>query len=492
MPGLRAFATNRELALRLIIVFVFLLLCASRLFPSGRGEANVFATNLPISAATKEAVGYNYYAELARSFLNFQTSLIGPYHPQLASHPNPYGADAYEKGIIIQDASLYNGRYYLYFGPLPALLVYAPFKLVFGQYPSDNLVMFLLCLAAVLTWLFALEAVRACGPLERTGLMMAALCNPFVIMVFTIPSVHWVARTSASLLLVFGAAVLYAATANAGPPDARRLTIGAIAISLSGLCKINFFLPAAIVLGLAGALAWADSRITPAGRVRVALALAGPIACAAAIALLYNYVRFDSIFEPGISLQTNSLDHRSEGAVALRLDPLYALGVLLERGQMYFLSFPYVSPQSGTATFAPLEGFASPLNPRFYVYGMIGVLHFIPLVALAYAYGAAFLGTAPRALWNTLARQAPMDREIAWAVALALVVAAQTIVIFFVILAFAPFAIEFVYPALLLYLVAARIPRFSWLGRVRPAFNALTIAVCAIASYDLALGHLNL
>jgi hypothetical protein len=49
------------------------------------------------------------------------------------------------------DASYYNGRFYLYFSPLPVLLFYIPLRLVTGSYPPDAFVAAMACAWAFLT-----------------------------------------------------------------------------------------------------------------------------------------------------------------------------------------------------------------------------------------------------------------------------------------------------------------------------------------------------
>ena len=129
-----------KILIYLILIFsMSLVLYKSKDLSTGISNKNFIARNLPINSAVGENNGINYYAELSRSFLNGKTYLLGPYKDELILSENPYGGDALAKGLIIQDAAYYKGRYYIYWGPLPVLL-YMPFKLIFNFYPSDYLV----------------------------------------------------------------------------------------------------------------------------------------------------------------------------------------------------------------------------------------------------------------------------------------------------------------------------------------------------------------
>src|SRR5262249_45010424 len=64
------------------------------------------------------------YAPLGEAFLHGQTSLLERPAPELLALPNPYDCEA-NRPYRLHDRSLYQGRYYLYWGPVPALLAAA-------------------------------------------------------------------------------------------------------------------------------------------------------------------------------------------------------------------------------------------------------------------------------------------------------------------------------------------------------------------------------
>ena len=70
----------------------------------------------------------SYYDMLADAFLHGQTDLLVKPDPHLLTLPNPYDPVANMR-YRLHDASLYRGKYYLYWGPVPGLLL-APVKWV--------------------------------------------------------------------------------------------------------------------------------------------------------------------------------------------------------------------------------------------------------------------------------------------------------------------------------------------------------------------------
>ncbi len=63
----------------------------------------------------------DYYSRLASSFLHGQLALEQKPDPALLALPNPYDHKARKNVPVLGDASLYKGKYYLYFGPFPGL-----------------------------------------------------------------------------------------------------------------------------------------------------------------------------------------------------------------------------------------------------------------------------------------------------------------------------------------------------------------------------------
>jgi len=66
-----------------------------------------------------------FYNQFTDSFVQGHVYLPTKPSPQLLALPNPYDPAANER-FRLHDASLYQGRYYMYFGAAPALTLYLP------------------------------------------------------------------------------------------------------------------------------------------------------------------------------------------------------------------------------------------------------------------------------------------------------------------------------------------------------------------------------
>jgi hypothetical protein len=82
--------------------------------------------------------GQSYYAGLAEGFLNGELSMAARPAEELTRLPDPYDFHARGDIPVLWDASYFEGKYYLYFSPVPVLLFYAPVRLIAGAYPSDD------------------------------------------------------------------------------------------------------------------------------------------------------------------------------------------------------------------------------------------------------------------------------------------------------------------------------------------------------------------
>jgi len=82
--------------------------------------------------------GNGYYNLQTRGFLKGELSLDMPADPFLATLKNPWDP-AQREGHGPHDASYYRGRYYMYFGVTPVVLLFLPFRLLTGQFIDESL-----------------------------------------------------------------------------------------------------------------------------------------------------------------------------------------------------------------------------------------------------------------------------------------------------------------------------------------------------------------
>lgn len=260
----------------------------------------------------------SYFASLAEGFLHGQTYFTVQPDPRLAELANPYAG--YQGIPRWHDTTYYNGHYYLYFGATPAVLLHVPWHLLTGTWLTDPAVATLLCIAG---FLFAagiwLGAVRRFFPDLAAGWVNAGVLvlglGTLLPYLLQSPTVYQVAISCGYSLLMAALYALFRAIDTRGAPS--RLTwlaVSSLAWGAAIGARPNYVYSLPVLgiatLVLAFRVRGLGSRFQ-AGRMIATLA-AGivPAACVGVALALYNYVRFGSVTEFGVTYQLASVDVR--------------------------------------------------------------------------------------------------------------------------------------------------------------------------------------
>ena len=251
------------------------------------------------------------YWHLSDAFLHGQLSFLVEPSAELLALEDPYSLG--ERGTMpfIWDTSLYNGRYYLYFGPIPALLFYIPHKMLFGFYPDDD---FAIATFSILTSVLLFVACRLVS--TRLTQVRAPSLGAFWFLYIAFATslslqlggaMYVVAATSAMffqvLALISLLMVMTTTKSKAGWAAVMGVaTICAIGSRPTHLVLVPVVLLALVLMGLRGSGRRASMRSCMAFMTPVAL---GGVALAA-----YNYLRFEDFTEFGLSYQLGVADLR--------------------------------------------------------------------------------------------------------------------------------------------------------------------------------------
>ena len=295
---------------------------------------------------------YNAYSDLlAEGFRAGHLYLAQQPSPELLAKPNPL--DPANLSLWLWDASLYRGRFYMYWGPVPgALLAFAKVVLRIDQPVGDEVVTFIFATGRLVFGALLLELVgrrvfpRAPIWLVAIGSLVFLLGNPMPF-VLARGSVYEVAIMSGQCFLIGG---LYFAL--------RALVFSRNVLLSCGLASVCWvlaggsrgsLLPATWILCALTLVALRFVPVRP--RLwRTALALGLPLVVGAALLAFYNYARFGDFFETGMNHQMSMRHFDSQ--------LLYAPANLysyLFRGLAYDCRFPYVAAPwyPGAAGIAP-------------------------------------------------------------------------------------------------------------------------------------------
>ena len=247
-----------------------------------------------------------YYGLLVDAFRAGQLHLPVTPHPELLALPDPYDPvanAAYRWG----DLSLYDRKYYLYFGPTPVITLYLPYRLLTGAHPSDWQAILVFMFGALIFATLVLADIRKRWfPRSPEWMFDVSLLvlgfgslAPFLL---RRPMVYEAAIASAVFFLMGGIYCLHSATVEERPSP-WRLALGSLFLGLAVGCRPHFALTG-ILLPLVLWKLWRAGAVAGWRRFwKLSFVLALPFVACGLMLLAYNYARFGSIFEFGMSYQ---------------------------------------------------------------------------------------------------------------------------------------------------------------------------------------------
>lgn len=335
----------------------------------------------------------NYFDMLGSAFHSGQLSLLEQPSAELMALENPYDWRAREGVPHIWDVTLYQGKYYLYWGPVPGLLA-AAVKAIAPVRVDDQYLCFFFCCGQVI--FFALLVVRLreylfpVAPSWTLPLMilLGGLSTP-VLWLINRPSVYEAAIAGGQFFLLTG---LYAAGRAFLFDKVQKGWLAACGFSWGAAvgCRMNL---AVAVLFFALLLTWIllrNARDCKTAVVQI-MWLGLPAALWAAGLGWYNFARFGSVFEMG---------HRYQ-----------LTGMALPSNYAWVMSIQYAVPGLYNYLFRPLElsarGFPFVFAPYiqesmwpFFIHLPEHYYYSEPVAGIVMAVPGLLLGLLPA--WNLL------------------------------------------------------------------------------------------
>jgi hypothetical protein len=326
--------------------------------------------------------GKNYYWMLSQAFQQGQTHLLVEPNLELLNLENPYDYRQ-RKGLeYLWDTTLYNGKYYLYWGPVPAVLGSIVSDITSKPVTDTGLVFFFVIGIALFSLLLLRDIYRKYKyPVwVFWGGVLAATVNIPLIWMLTRPKFYEVSISGGQFFMMAGFFAMFRAFRSCLPHKGY-IALSAIAFGLAGATRINL-LPS--VVFLAAIIFW---RIYVINRKKIRESIPFfaaaflPLALIACSLFWYNFNRFGLIFEfghryqlTGPSLTADYKDISSEKYIIPNLYTYVFRPPALDR------NFPFV-----TVPWIREEMWPSIIHlPEHYYYTepVAGILIIVPLIGL--------------------------------------------------------------------------------------------------------------
>jgi hypothetical protein len=338
----------------------------------------------------------SYYQALADGFWHGQVSLLTKPDPALLALDNPYDLINRQHVTYVWDAVLYNGKFYLYWGPIPALIVAAA-RLFYHSEIDDQILVFAFVLGTFLfSGLLILRLRRRLFPRLKwpyviPGILMAGLANPMT-WLLNRPTVYEAAISGGQFFLMAGFYLVFIALERPRP-SSRKLLAASVCLAMAVATRASLALAAVFII--LAATWWIIRHYGFVRRSVLMLAALGvPFTGGIAGMGWYNNIRFGSWLEFGIRYMLTGMDLHSN---------TFSLSNLLINLHNYLLnpyrilsSFPFFKPNyGGHFIFFPIH---APTN--YYSEQVSGLIPTEPYILLAVLPVLFLLGLA----WNVVRR----------------------------------------------------------------------------------------
>ena len=323
-----------------------------------------------------------YYFQLADAFLHGQTSLLVKPDPALLKLADPYDFNSRQNIQTPWDVSYFNGKFYLYWGSAPAVLLAALHPLYPREIRDQVLVFAFLSAAFLFACLLILRMRARLFPglswaYVLPGIILAGLANPLP-WLLNRPAVYEAAIASGQFFLISG---LYFGFRSV---EGSRISVWKLA--LASLCWIfavgsrTSMAPAAAFLLLV--TAWRAYTLEQHNNKKALslIALGFPFAAGLGAISWYNQVRFGSWFEFGHRYQLTGMNLHAiyDQVISIANIPVNLHNYLINPFRTLTI-FPYVKPNwGGHFIFFPIY---TPKN--YYSEQISGLILVVPYVILA-------------------------------------------------------------------------------------------------------------
>jgi hypothetical protein len=324
---------------------------------------------------------WHQYEYMAEGFLSGHTYLSLEPSPELLSLKDPFDPRQ-NAPFRLWDASLYHGKYYLYYGPAPAVVLMVPWRAVTGHVLPQRLAVAAFAAAglaglSLLLWEVRNRHFPRLSAFALAGILVVAFHASWLPVTLRRSGMWELPIVSATACLWWALYFLWKFHDSGG--RARwAIGIGASLAVMMG-CRATYVFPAGAVAALAFAReSGRGLRLWPLRRS--ALAAAGLAVAGGVALLLYNHARFGRWLEFGQSYQLWGMDERHSAHFSLGYAPFNI--------RVFFFSLPSLGPY-----FPFLHPYWPDAFPRGYIsieemYGVLFMLpvHLAGLAALGWAW----------------------------------------------------------------------------------------------------------
>lgn len=255
------------------------------------------------------------YNEYVSSIMNGKITLNAKPSEELEQLENPYDITQRQEIKYKWDAAYYNGSYYIYFGILPALILFIPLKVLFGYTIPIFIGVLVFSIGIIINLVKSIKLIYKMwfNKLNFSYLILA------VIGIISGSLIFWINRRPETYELVLSAGVffitlgfysMFKAIENREQISYKYLCIAAISFSLAVACRPNLLLISLCFIPIIIEVLKKSSN-SKKNIVKTLCVIGIPYLIVGISLMIFNYIRFDSPFEFGANYQLTVNDMKN-------------------------------------------------------------------------------------------------------------------------------------------------------------------------------------
>lgn len=340
--------------------------------------AMLMISNIPMWHAT-----FNPYAKLAKAITDGHL-YVDTADAEITALADKLVSWGQEDERVMFDYALFNGKYYVYFGILPELMLYLPYRLISGADMTDAAS--LLIITAILIpglYMLSREIIRhffKTTPLAlHILLVMAAVFGSSLPAVLSEPLVYTVAILSGVAFVIWGCFFLLRAFPFTEHP--LLVAFGSSCMSLAVACRPTLLLYSLIMVPFS-AFSYKEYHkqgLRSKKAFVAVISLMAPYMVVAGVLMFYNQIRFGNPFQFGMIYNLTAVPSKQPAVDFFEMFPI-AIYEYLFKTPTFEHFFPFVKGH--------YEGCVTEYSGTIYYYQTVGYGLFIinPILLILFVY----------------------------------------------------------------------------------------------------------
>lgn len=234
---------------------------------------------------------------------------------------NPYDTNLRDKIFkeknkeYLWDCAFYKGKYYSYFGVVPAVLFYIPYKLITGNDLATPFLIYVISIISAILLILLLNQVvkkffKNCSLGLYIILSILLVYSTGLLYGLKMADQYIVPIISGLMLTYLGLNILLS-TLN-GKHEKVKIFIGALALALVAGCRPQLIMGSFLIIPI-GYIFIKNRYRTKRELIIDGVILLLPYIIVAGLLMYYNYIRFDSVFDFGANYNLTTNDMTSRG-----------------------------------------------------------------------------------------------------------------------------------------------------------------------------------